>query len=131
MDWKHYIKMFERDVIEKGVVSGVLGRPHLVPVRMGKLAGTRFGSFVGLRVESNAVFAVDYYGHIKKTDGFYKAVERMAREKGVSVKLYQAPIVHFASIKIDKMMEITSSPEIIIGFVEFKKMLLKMRASIR
>jgi len=127
MDWKLYIKEFEQQVVEKGVKTGALGKIQMVPVRMGKLAGTRFGSFVGLRVKSDEVFAIDYYGHIKKSEGFLRMVEKIALERKAAVKLHQAPIIHFASIKIEKMMEITQDPFVILGFVEFKKMLLTLR----
>lgn len=126
-DFKDYLSQFEHDVIENGIVSKVLGRLSRVPVAKGRLAGTTFGRFMGPWIQSDAFFAVDYYGLLKRSSGLY--LEAMRLQKGLlvgrQVKMMSAPVVHFASIKLDQMSRL--APHLLTGFSEFKEIILNAR----
>lgn len=126
-DFKGYLSQFEHDVLENGVVYGVLGRISRIPVAKGRLAGTSFGRFMGPWIQSDALFAVDYYGLLKRSSGLYQ--EAMRLQKGLlvgrQVKMMSAGVVHFASIKLDQMSRL--APHLLREFSEFKEIILKAR----
>lgn len=126
-NFKRYLAQFEHDVVEQGIATGVLGGLSRVPVAKGRLANTPFGYFMGPWVQSDALFAVDYYGLLKRSSGLYQ--EAMRLQKGLligrQVKMVSAPVVHFASIKLDQTSRL--APHLLTEFSEFKKTILKVR----
>ena len=123
-----YLTIFETEFIPKGIKSGVLGKSWLVSVRPGKLSKTAYGQLIGDCINSEISFAIDYYGHIKKSKGLIHVInEKSLAIKGRQLKKVQSTMVHFASIKIEDIAEITKDPFIITKFSEFKKVLLMNR----
>lgn len=126
-NFKKYLAQFEHDVLEQGVTTGILGRVSRVPVAKGRLANTPFGHFLGPWVQSNALFAVDYYGLLKRSSGLYQEARRLQKGLlvGRQVKMMSAPVVHFASIKLGQMSRL--APHLLMEFSEFKETILKAR----
>lgn len=128
MDFRSYIELFEQEVVVTGIESGMLGKEESVPVRSGKLAITSFAKKIGPTVNSSIPFAVDYYGFFKKSKGFRKFLQLIAKNLlGKQVKEVQIPLVHFAAIQIEDVVELAESPDIVTDFVNFKKELLTLR----
>ena len=124
-----YRDQFERDVIEKGIIQGVLGAHRLVPVRKGKLASTGFGAWMGVTVPSDTVFSVDYYGLLRHSLGLLRLVEEKREAlRGRQLKKVEAPMVHFAAIRIEDVMSLTgNNMGLMAGFPIYKAIILKRR----
>ena len=120
-EFVEYLGEFEIAVICKGVMDGVFGKKEMVPSRNGKLSRTPFGRLIGSKLEYSSPLAIDYYGHMKKSTGFYE----MLAEADIQVRMIECDVVHFASLKIEDIVEI--SPELIAKFPVFKKQMLKRR----
>jgi len=127
-----YLHIFETKFIPEGLRKGTLGKSWLISIRDGKLSGTAFGQLLGSTVDSVSLFALDYYGHIKKSKGLILYINsKLIALKGRQLKKVEAPIVHFASITIEDISEITEDPLIITKFSEFKQILLKNRGYLK
>lgn len=123
-----YLTVFETEFLPKGIKTGVLGKSWLVSVRPGRLSKTRYGQLLGEHINSEISFAVDYYGHIKKSKGLIHVINgKLIAIKGRQIKKVQSTLIHFAGIKIEDITEITKDPFIITKFSEFKKVLLLNR----
>ena len=120
--FRSYLRKFEHDVIAAGVEKGLLGKDKLVPLRNGKLARSKFGKLIGVRIDSEIVFAVDYYGHMKKSRGLVNTANDTSAEKEGQVRLLEAPVVHFASIKIEDIASLDVN--MIALFPTFKQKML-------
>jgi hypothetical protein len=129
MDWfADYLEKFERDVVIRGISRGDLGKTELVPVRIGKLAKTRFGKLVGAKSDSWQAFAIDYYGLLKPSLGFEKSVAEKAEQLGNrQLKKMEVVVVHFAAIRIEDVAKIGEDEAITAGFPRFKERILKER----
>jgi hypothetical protein len=125
IEFHEYLTRFEEEVIARGIREGCLGKIELVPARLGRLSSTPFGDKVGLLIENSFPFAVDYYGHYKKTSGVVLLIQEIAQELGKQVGSVSAPVVHFASIRIEKVAKL--APELVVGFTKYKKELLDLR----
>lgn len=126
-----YLSLFETVFIPMGIKRGVLGRNWLISIRPGKLSKTHYGQLLGDSINSEVPFAIDYYGHIKKSKGLiYMTNEKLIALKGRQLKKVQSTIVHFAAIKIEDIAAITKDPFIITKFPAFKKVLLINRGYI-
>lgn len=112
----------EQDVIVPAVESGRFGTKKLVPVRDGRLIHSGFGSFLIGQVDANVPLAVDYYGFLRKSAGFADLILSM---QGVQVRMIEAMVVHFASIKIEDVAEI--APTFVQYFPKLKNFLLEIR----
>jgi hypothetical protein len=124
----HYIYVFETKFIPEGITKGVFNKHRLVSVRNGKLSRTPFGQFLGNCVHSDLPFALDYYGHIKKSNGLLSVINfKLNAMPGRQIKKVESTIVHFASITIEDLSKVTSNSFIIAKFYEFKQTLLKKR----
>jgi hypothetical protein len=123
-DFKNVLLKFENDVIIRGVQGGKIGREEMVPVRNGKLSKQRFGKLVGLEIDCSVSLAVDYYGHLKKSAGFFRDVQD-ATPKGTQARMMKSTVVHFASIKVEDVVEL--APDLVPVFPILKRELLKLR----
>lgn len=113
------IEEFEREVIIKGLENGGLNslRKQQVPVDRCKLSRT-FGKCIGSVVDTDLILTVDYYGYLKKSRGFYKAAEN------VDDKTIRSNLIHFASIKIEDITNVTQNVDVIVGFAKLKNQIL-------
>jgi len=119
--FKSYLDLFELRVVCHGVVKEVFGKKEMVATRNGKLARTPFGRLIGSQLEFVNPLAIDYYGHLKKSTGFFD----MLTEVDSQVRMIECDVVHFASIKIEDIVEI--DPGMVAKFPVFKKQMLKRR----
>lgn len=117
-----YLQKLE-DMIVAGILNGKLGKREMLSVRPGKLAVTDFGKKIGkVHPHAKISFAIDYYGHYKRSAGFLK-------DRAVSsyqVGSMQTTVVHFASLRIEDIAKL-GTPELITGFPAFKAALLELR----
>lgn len=123
-EFQKTLDLFEREVIIRGVGGGHLGREEMVPVRNGKLSKQPFGKLVGLEVESETSLAVDYYGHLKKSSGFFRDVKD-ATPTDTQARMMRSTVVHFASIKVEDVVLL--APELVPVFPILKHELLRRR----
>ena len=121
-DFKDYLNKFEKDIIIQGIESGLLGKDMMIPIRKGKLDNTKFGQALGTGFEYGEPAAIDYYGFIKKSSGL---LDKFADSNDMQVRAVRAPIVHFASIKVEDVSDLSS--ELVRDFPEFKKHLVSLR----
>jgi hypothetical protein len=126
MDWfDSYAEKFEQ-AVALGVSSGVLGKTKSVPVHPGKLAKKKIGQVLGEQISVGSVVVIDYYGYMKKSYGFKLMVkEVIATLDGKQLKMVEAPVVHFNSIRLEVLAKI--APGLVAGFAEFKKAILDAR----
>lgn len=121
-----YMEEFERRVIIKGIEIGSLGKKEQVSVRNGSLSKSRFGRVVGRRMPYREVCVLDYYGLMKKTDGFFDLLAEVKKDfYGKQVKSLTVDVVHFATVHFEKVVKL--APDLAVGFLEFKKTLLTLR----
>lgn len=123
-NFKEVLSKFESDVIIRGVQRGKIGREEMVPVRNGKLSKQKFGKMVGVEIDCSLSLAVDYYGHLKKSRGFFSDVQE-ATPKGTQARMMKSTVVHFASIKVEDVVEL--APDLVPVFPVLKQELLKKR----
>lgn len=124
-NFAEYQTRFEKEVIERGVMEGVLGKSLFVSTRDGKLHRI-LGPVLGDVVESGEEFAIDYYGYVKKSSALLQWVsDRRKDNPGVQISAVRSKVVYFSSLKIEYVAE--TSPELVAGFPFFKKQLLAYR----
>jgi hypothetical protein len=121
-EFKTYLAKFEKEIIVQGIQSGKLGKTMMVPIRRGKLDSTDFGKKLGTVFAYAEPAAIDYYGFIKKSSGL---IDNFASNTEMQIRAIKAPMVHFASIKIEYVSDLSS--ELVEGFPEFKKELVLLR----
>lgn len=125
-DFAEYLARFEKEVCETGSRTGLVGRVENVSITACRLEKTKFGDHLGKRIESDVPFAINYYGYIKKSHGFFVFVDGLGKcVKGQQIKSIQVPVVNFASIKLEKMCKL--APALLVGFANFKKEILDTR----
>lgn len=126
MDWfNRYKDKFEQAVVA-GIQSGVLGIEKSVPILPGKLSRKRIGKILGEAVLTDEPIVIDYYGYMKKSNGFQTLVNSVIKEiNGQQVKMISVPVVHFNSIRLEVMAKI--APELVQEFGNFKKAVLDAR----
>ena len=123
-----YLNKFESEVICLGVKQGIIGKSLQVNVRDGKLASSRFAKHLGSRVSTDEPLVVDYYGYLKRSDGFLKLLEEKKEAiRNRQIKSIKTKVVFFASLKIEEIAEITTSQYLKGGFSEFKNQILHWR----
>lgn len=124
MEAKEYLRRFENDIVIAGVKKEVIiPKISRVPIGNGKLNNTEFGEFLGSNFEYDSKLVIDYYGLLKKSTGFNERWKVL--EKEVDVKRLASPVVYFASIKIEHIVELDES--LAVDFVGFKKYLVHLR----
>ncbi|RLC88832.1 MAG: hypothetical protein DRJ03_00925 [Chloroflexi bacterium] len=117
--FKQYLAEFENTVIIPGLRKKVFGKELVITTRQGRLHKTPFGQMIGLEFEYEEIAAIDYYGLLKKSSGFY----RHASE--TSQKAIRAHVIHFPSIKIEHISDLHE--KLVAGFPTFKKHLISLR----
>jgi len=126
MAFGDYMADFEANVLAAAVGSNLLGRRETLPVRPGKLARTGFGMKMGMSFESHVSFAVDYYGHLKRSAALLKEIEWLRDQLvGRQIKTIECMVVHFAAVRIEHVAKF--APELVSGFPSFKRDLLAAR----
>jgi hypothetical protein len=124
--FEDYMADLETGVLAAAVGSSLLGRRETLPVRPGKLARTGFGARIGMAFESHVSFAVDYYGHLKRSTSLLKEIEWLKEQlSGRQIKTIECIVVHFAAVRIEYVAKF--SPELVSGFPMFKKAVLEAR----
>lgn len=120
-----YLASFEHKVALLSVLAGY-GCSGLEPIslRKGKLEDTSFGRLLGEEVDTEFIFAIDYYGYYKKSRGCLRLIERFQASLN-GVRAARIPVVHFASIRGDAVARL--APDLIKNFHEFKSILLEVR----
>lgn len=123
-----YLNKFELEVICSGVKQNIIGKDLQVNTREGRLACTKYARFLGLRVNSDVPFVIDYYGYLKRSNGFINLL-REEKEAIINrqIKSIKTRVVFFAALKIEEIAEITSSQYLKGGFSEFKDHILYWR----
>ena len=128
MDIQQFLKRFERDIIEVGVIKGVFSNVTTVPTSHGKLYKTGFAKTVGQIVDSPLNFCLDYYGHKKKSKGFFEHVFNLQKNHGVAPKAVDVITVHFESIKDKHFHKLApNDPEFLGSFFTLKHILIRAR----
>jgi hypothetical protein len=121
-EFKEYLSEFETKVMIAGVRSGMFKGTFNVSVRPGKLDSTDFGKLIGTVIPSvDTPLALDYYGLIKKSKGFFEVFPK----DDESLVVVRTPIVHFPAIKIDMIIELCR--ELVFDFTHFKHQLIRYR----
>ena len=126
MNFAECLAEFEK-MVSKGIESGVLGKSEIVNVRENNLSRSRLALRIGNRVLSDLPFMIDFYGVQKKSDGFWRVVDRV-RENGAhgyQVKSVMVPVVHMASIQAE--MILAMAPSLVADFKRFKAEILTLR----
>lgn len=121
-DFRKYLEKFESKVVVGGIEGGMFDKISMVPVRKGKLDKTTFGDTLGTQFEYDKPAAIDYYGLIKKSTGL---VDQVSSNHELQVRAVKAPIVHFASIKIEWISDL--APDLVRDFPKFKKKIVSLR----
>jgi hypothetical protein len=127
-NFKKYLQQFELEVITSGVSRETIGKTMLVNVREGRFAYTKFARLLGERVASMTPFVVDYYGYLKRSEGFINLIR--SKEEAIrnrQIKSIQTTIVFFAGLKIEEIAETTNNQYLKSRFTEFKKTILYWR----
>lgn len=118
-----YLGLFEKNIVITGVEKGLINcNEVMVPVKDGKLDSTPFGKFLGNRFEYDKPLVIDYYGLIKKSGGF---IDKYNSYTDVEVRRLKSSIVHFASIKIEDIVNLDK--DLAVDFPGFKKYLVALR----
>ena len=123
-----YLNKFESEVVREGIIKGVIGKPLQVNVRDGKFACTKFARHMGNVIEFSEPFVLDYYGHLKRSRGFYDLID--SKKESISqrqIKSISAQVVFFAALKIEDISAITDNPYLRSKFSDFKKEVLHWR----
>lgn len=124
--FEKYRDDFEQRIIVCGVKSQYFGRREQVPINSGRLSRQLFGSLMGKTISSSEVLAVDYYGFLKKSDGFFTYLTELRSSLvGKQIKLIKVPVVHFAAIRLEKVAKL--APDLVSSFSQFKKTILDAR----
>lgn len=125
MNFIEYRDKFEIDIVLKGLQLGVFSGKKQVPVSRSRMAYTSFAKKLGLFVVSSSIFAIDYYGYLKKSSGFIDAFCNQKILRGKQLKSAYVDVVHFASIKMEDISYLDSN--MLKDFPEFKKVILTAR----
>ena len=111
-----YCDKFEKAICE----VGTLGRDMLVPCTKQTNPNLRDLEFsLGNTIKCKELCVIDYYGYLKKSDGFHRKVSTSDN----TVML--AYVVYFQAIKLEDLVTLDST--LISYFPEFKSALLKLR----
>jgi len=117
-------------ILSNAVSTGSIGMFGFVSCKDQKLAKTRYAKELGLFVPSEIIFAIDYYGYVKKTLGLSNEIAARRKEfLGKQLKAIKTVVVYFASLKIEKITEF--SPDFVRHFPELKRTILKKRGFLR
>jgi hypothetical protein len=126
MDSFEKYKFDFENAIRLGIENNILGVTKPVPAHIGKLHKRKICKVMGVEIATDVVMAIDYYGYMKKSRGFNSQVkEVMENYKGSQVKLLDAKVVHFNSVRLEVLAKL--APELVTQFGDFKKAVLDAR----
>lgn len=128
-DFSGYRDRFEIAIVERGLEAGVFNTRGPVSINRSRMAYTALAKNLGPQIKTSKIFAIDYYGYVKKTNGFIDSLHiQMGLLRGKQIKSMRVPIVHFASIKMEDIAEINQN--MLKEFPRFKKTILTLRGFI-
>jgi len=128
LNFRKYLIKFENEVVLRGVEQGILGQQEFVACRICKSDKSRFAIELGRYLPYELPMVIDYYGYYKKSRGFFDLLQmKQAQIKCRQLKMISAVVVHFASIKIEEINQLTDSPYLTGKFAEFKAVVLQKR----
>ena len=91
-----------------------------------QLEFTVFGWVIGQRaIPTDDVFAVNYYGLLRRTEGFFIFRDMVRQDQPGQVRFIECPVVNFSSVKIEDIAAI--NPKLVANFPLFKQHLLRLR----
>lgn len=126
MKFKEYRDKFELEIIEKGIDLGIFTKEKQVSIVKPRLACTAFAKKMGLVSNSYKLFAIDYYGYLKKSKGFIESFHKnRSLMKKKQLKSAGAVVIHFAAIKMEDVAKINS--DMLKDFPRFKQIILQHR----
>jgi len=127
-NFKRYLALFEECIICQGVKRELLGKILSVNIREGKFSCSRFARIVGRVSPFSIPFVIDYYGHLKRSQGFVDVAREVVNSmRDQQIKSIDTTVVFFASLKIEEIADITGDQYLKGGFSELKKTLLQWR----
>ena len=122
-----FIPKFEKVLVE-GFCRGVWDSRRYVPVRPGKLHKTILTSILGYSINTDIPLVVDYYGYLKKSEGFFEEARQLSKDySGSQLKLIEVPIVFFASLKVEDVATVSGDHVFVGQFVALKQYLINLR----
>lgn len=116
---RRYAESFEQ-AVALGVQQKLWGLEQAVSTRPGKLSTGPMGKFLGVEIDTDIAMALDYYGYVKKSRGLLTTLRSNGRPRFIVT-----PVVFFNGIKLEVLARV--SPELVLGFVEFKSAVLDIR----
>jgi hypothetical protein len=126
--FEDYLSKFEYEVLIKGYELCIFNRTQLVSTNLGVLGNSKFASQMGKLLSYPGILVVDYYGHLKKSYGFIDALkEERKKLNGRQIKMMESVTIHFNSVKIEDIADISKDSFLISNFAEFKKEVLVKR----
>jgi hypothetical protein len=121
---REFLNEFEQRVVIKCLKAGLLGRKTKISTGNGKLSEKRFGKVIGGIVDSDQVFAIDYYGHVKKSKGLLDKIKRLKPDE----KQIETIVVYFASVKVEHLVSVFCNSAFLSKFFLAKQDILALRA---
>lgn len=120
LEFGDYLRELEQRVVVEGIIRGTFGQIMNIPTKAGKLNATPFGQRIGQEFPCEAVCAIDYYGHFKRSSSFM-ALARQNPERAFQTGI----VVHFAGVRTQHVIKL--APELVMQFPDFKEELLALR----
>jgi len=126
MEKTHFRKLvddFEKNIIVGGVLDKRFTKKADVSTKRNKLLSHDFGKIIGDVVDTKLVLAIDYYGYIKKSEGFLNKLNSMnPKPKGM-----RSYLIYFASIKMEDVVARTNDVRVMLDFPRLKNEILILR----
>ena len=92
-----------------------------------RLHKTPFGEDIGWLIDTDLILTIDYYGHLKKSRGFYDYYACKNLIEKQQIKLIESAVVFFASIRIEDVAAVTKEVSIVASFPFLKNEILIRR----
>ena len=123
---RKFIHELEMEVMLPMVEAGKVPLQR-VSVRDGRLCSSAYGKALQKYIRTDVVMAVDYYGHIRKSGGFFDYfTDQRLKHSLKQIRVLSAPLIHFSSLKIEAVAE--HGPDSLIAkFPKYKELILKLR----
>lgn len=124
--FNQYMESFELTIMAVGAIRNLIGHEEVRTVTPGKLHRTAYGCKMGSFFTSSVPFAIDYYGHLKKSSGLNQIIADIRKQCfGKQVKSMSFWVVHFASVRIETIAHLNH--QLVGGFPLFKREILESR----
>lgn len=127
VEFRKLIDDFERNIIVGGIIDKRFTKKSLVSTKRGKLSKQEFGKTIGDVIKTKIVLAIDYYGHIKRSEGFLNKMNSM----DVLPTEMRSYLVYFASIKMEDIVARTNDVGVMIQFPKLKNEILTLRGFVK